>query len=90
MHASKAMLAEWTPEIGCFRRKHTKFHKIILNDRKVNLVGITETLKISKKCIEHIVHKYLDMLKLFANWLQRLLKIDQNQQRGAMFSDIQP
>jgi hypothetical protein len=58
-----------------------KVHKIILNDRKVNLIAIAETLKISKKCIEHIVHEYLDMLTLFAKWLPHLLTIDQNQQR---------
>jgi hypothetical protein len=62
-----------------------------LNDRKVK-IEIAETLKISKKCVGHIVHEYLEMLKLFAKWLPRLLTIDQNQQRvvGAMFSDIQP
>jgi hypothetical protein len=58
-----------------------KVHKIILNDRKVNLIEIAETLTISKKCIEHIVHAYLHMLKLFAKWLPHLLTIDQNQQR---------
>jgi hypothetical protein len=47
--------------------------------RKVNLIELAETLKISKKHIEHtIVHFYLDMLKLFAKWLQRVLTIDQN------------
>jgi hypothetical protein len=50
-----------------------KVHKIILNDRKVKLIEIAETLKISKKRVAHIVHEYLDMQKLCA--------IDQNQQR---------
>jgi hypothetical protein len=56
-----------------------KVHKTILKDRKVNLIEIAETLKISKKRVEHIVHEYLVMLKLFAKWLPRLL---------AMFIDI--
>jgi hypothetical protein len=43
-----------------------KVHKTILNDRKVKLIEIGATQKISKKRIEHIVHEYLDMLKLFA------------------------
>jgi hypothetical protein len=43
-----------------------KVHKIILNDRKVNLIEIAETLKISKKRVEHIVHEYLDIQKLCA------------------------
>jgi hypothetical protein len=41
-----------------------KCHKIILNDRKVKLIEIAETLKVSKKRVEHIVHEYLDMQKL--------------------------
>jgi hypothetical protein len=56
-----------------------KVHKIILNDRKVKLIEIAKTLKISKKRVEHIVHEYLDMRKLCAKWL--VLTIDQNQQR---------
>jgi hypothetical protein len=47
----------------------------------VKLIEKAETLKISKKRIEHFVHDYLDMQKLFAKWLPRLLIIDQNQQR---------
>jgi hypothetical protein len=43
-----------------------KVHKIILNDRKMKLIEIAETLKISKQCDGHIVHEYLDMLKLCA------------------------
>jgi hypothetical protein len=52
-----------------------------LNDRKVKLIEIAETLKISKKRVEHIVHEYLDMQKLCVKRLPRLLTIDQNQQR---------
>jgi hypothetical protein len=58
-----------------------KVHKIILNDRKMKLIEIAETLKISKKRVDHIVHEYLDMQKLCAKWLPRVLTIDQNQQR---------
>jgi hypothetical protein len=52
-----------------------------LNDRKVKLIEIAETLKIAKKRVEHIVHEYLDMRKVCAKWLPRMLTIDQNQQR---------
>jgi hypothetical protein len=41
-----------------------KVHKIMFRDRKVKLSEIAETLKISKKRVEHIVHEYLDMQKL--------------------------
>lgn len=58
-----------------------KIHKIILNDRKVKLIEIAETLKISKERVGHIVHEYLGMRKLCAKWVPRELTIDQKQQR---------
>jgi hypothetical protein len=56
-----------------------KFHRITLNDLKVKLIEIAETLKISKERVGHIVHEYLDMRRLCANWVPRVL--DQKQQR---------
>ena len=58
-----------------------KIHKIILENRKVSLEQIVETLKISKERVGYIVHEYLDMRKLCAKWLPRELTIDQKQQR---------
>jgi hypothetical protein len=58
-----------------------KFYKIFLNDRKVKLIEIAKTLNISKERVGHIVHAYLDMLKLCAKWVQRMLTINQKQQR---------
>jgi hypothetical protein len=43
-------------------------------------IEIAETLKISKERVGYIVHEYLDMQKLCAKWLPRVLTIDQNQQ----------
>jgi hypothetical protein len=57
-----------------------KVHKIILNDRKVKLIEIAETLKIPKERVGHIVHEYMDRRKLCAKWVPRVLTIDQNQQ----------
>ncbi|XP_025160565.1 histone-lysine N-methyltransferase SETMAR-like [Harpegnathos saltator] len=57
-----------------------KVHKIILNDRRVKLIDIAETLKISKERVGHIVHEYLNMRKLCAKWVPRVLTIDQKQQ----------
>lgn len=56
-------------------------HKIILNDRKVKLIEIADTLKISKERVGHILHEYLGMRKLCAKWVPRELTIDQKQQR---------
>jgi hypothetical protein len=52
-----------------------------LNDRKIKLIEIAETLKISKKRVAHILHEYLDMQKLCAKWVLHVLTIDQYQQR---------
>ena len=41
-----------------------KVHKIIFDNRKVKLIEIAETLKISKERVGHIVDEYLDMRKL--------------------------
>jgi [histone H3]-lysine36 N-dimethyltransferase SETMAR len=38
-------------------------------------------VKISKERVGHIVHEYLDMQKLCAKWVPRVLTIDQKQQR---------
>jgi SHS2 domain-containing protein len=69
-----------------------KVHEIISNDRKVKLIEIAETLKISKKRVEQIVHEYLDMLKLFAKWLPHLLQLIKSNNIlmiRSMLSDIQ-
>lgn len=58
-----------------------KVHKIIMNDRKLKLIEIAETLKISKERVGHIVHEYLDMRKLCAKWVPRELTIEQKFQR---------
>ncbi|GFV72698.1 putative mariner transposase [Trichonephila clavipes] len=38
-----------------------KVHKIIFDNRKVKLIEIAETLKISKERVGHIAKEYLDM-----------------------------
>jgi hypothetical protein len=75
---------QWTPERGCFRLKYQKSPQ---NNFEVKLIEIAETLLISKKRVEHIVHEYLDMQKLCAKWLPRVLTIDQKQ-RVMIWSNI--
>lgn len=58
-----------------------KIHKIILDNRKVTLNDIAKTLSISKERVGHIINEYLDMRKLCAKWVPRVLTIDQKQQR---------
>ena len=72
------------PKEAVTDEKIKKVYTIILNDRKVKLIEIAETLKISKERVGHIVHKYLDMRKLCEKWVPRVL--DQKQQR---FDDLE-
>ena len=58
-----------------------KVHKIIFDNRKVKLIEIAETLKISKERVGHIVDEYLNMRKLCSKWVPRELTTDQKQQR---------
>jgi hypothetical protein len=67
------------PKKGCYRRNHQKSPQN--NFGKVKLIEIAVTLKITKERVGHILHEYLDMQKLYAKWLPRLLTIYQNQQR---------
>ena len=58
-----------------------KVHKIIFDNRKVKLIEIAETLKISKERVGHILDGYLDIRKLCLKWVPRELTTDQKQQR---------
>ncbi|KAF7279235.1 hypothetical protein GWI33_007502 [Rhynchophorus ferrugineus] len=50
-----------------------KIHKMILNDRKLKLKEIADTLKISTERVHHIIHEYLGMRK----WVPREPTFDQ-------------
>ena len=56
-------------------------HRIVLSDRKVKLRELTEAVGISKERAGYILHDVLEMKKLSARWVPRLLTIDQKQQR---------
>ncbi|KAF7278093.1 hypothetical protein GWI33_008857 [Rhynchophorus ferrugineus] len=56
-------------------------HKVILNDRKLKLNEIADTLKISTVLVYHIIHEYLGMGKLCAKWVPRELIFDQKSRR---------
>lgn len=56
-------------------------HKIILENRKVKLQEVADTMKMSKGSIYTILHEHLHMRKLFSKWVPRSLTIDQKQQR---------
>ncbi|EGI58468.1 FLJ37770-like protein, partial [Acromyrmex echinatior] len=56
-------------------------HRIVLSDRKMKLRELTEAVGISKERAGYILHDVLEMKKLSARWVPRLLIIDQKQQR---------
>lgn len=56
-------------------------HRIVLNDRKIKLREVAETVGISKERVGYILHDVLEMKKLSARWVPRLLTIDQKTQR---------
>jgi histone-lysine N-methyltransferase SETMAR len=57
-------------------------HDMVLDDRRMNVRKIAETIGISKKkCLGYILLEELDMKKLCARWLPRLLTADQKPTR---------
>lgn len=62
-------------------KNKNKVHKIIFNNRKVQLIEIAETQKMSKKHVQHIVNECFSMQKFCSKWLSRELKINKKQQQ---------
>lgn len=59
----------------------TKIHDIVLNDRRVKVSEIVEIVGISDERVRNILHQHLDMKKLSARSLPRLLTVDQKRMR---------
>jgi histone-lysine N-methyltransferase SETMAR len=54
-----------------------KVHDMILDDRCMKVHEIAETIGISKECVGYILLEELDMKKLCARWVPRLITADQ-------------
>jgi transposase len=52
-------------------------HDMVVDDRRMKVREIAETIGISKERVGYILHEELDMKKLCARWLPRLLTADQ-------------
>jgi transposase len=52
-------------------------HSMVLDDRRMKVCEIAETIGISKEHVGYILHKELDMKKLCARWVPRLLTAHQ-------------
>ena len=58
-----------------------KVHDMILQDRRISIKMIEQSLKISQERILHIIHKELEMRKLSAKWVPKCLNSDQKRKR---------
>jgi [histone H3]-lysine36 N-dimethyltransferase SETMAR len=59
----------------------SKIHGIVLEDRRVKVREIAETVGISTERVHNILHQKLEMKKLCARWVPRLLTIDHKRMR---------
>ena len=58
-----------------------KIHDMVLNDRRVKLREIVEATGVSKGTVISILHEKLDMKKLSARWVPRLLTAENKRNR---------
>jgi hypothetical protein len=54
---------------------------MLLDDGRMKVGEIAETIGISKERVGYILHEELDMKKLWARWVPRLLTADQKRTR---------
>ena len=64
------------PETATTENKVTKIHDLVLADCRLKVREIAETAGILKDRVAQILHKILDMRKLLARWVLRLLTPD--------------
>ncbi|XP_037931663.1 histone-lysine N-methyltransferase SETMAR-like [Teleopsis dalmanni] len=64
-----------TPEIV------DKIYEMILDDRRMKVRELAHAAGISTEWVHHILHEYLDMKKLSARWVPRLLILDHKRNR---------
>jgi histone-lysine N-methyltransferase SETMAR len=75
IHVKDVPKSATTPEII------EQVHDMILDDRRMTVREIAETIGISKERVGYILHEELDMKKLCARWLPRLLTAGQKRTR---------
>lgn len=58
-----------------------KIHRMVLNDRKLKLNEIAETMRMSHGTVYTILHEQLGMKKLLSRWVPRVLSAEQKENR---------
>jgi hypothetical protein len=71
IHVKDVQKNATTPEII------EQVHDMVLDDRRMKVREIAETIGISKERVVYILHEELDMKKLCARWVLHLLMADQ-------------
>ncbi|EZA55747.1 Histone-lysine N-methyltransferase SETMAR, partial [Ooceraea biroi] len=64
-----------------------KVHDMVLADRRVKVRKLTEAMGISTERVHFILHNELDMKKLCARWVPRLLTPEQKRNRMRISAD---
>lgn len=64
-----------------------KIYKIMLEDRRFKVHEIVEIYRMSAERVRNILHDYLNMKKLCARWVPRLLTLDQKLFRKNISTD---
>ena len=73
------------PKVAVTNANMKKVHKIILENRKVNLIEIGEILNISKERVGHILNEFFSMSKIYSK-----LVIDNSEQYLELFYRNKP
>ena len=62
-----------------------KIHDILMDDRRLKLRLNASAVGILNQRVYKILHQYLDMRKLSAKWVPRLLTVDQKREPFELF-----
>ena len=68
-------------EVQQHQKSFKQFHDMLLDDRRIKLPKIAETIGISKESVRYILHEKFGMKKLCARWVPRFLTADQKRTR---------
>ena len=64
---------------GDYSRNSEKIHKMVLDDRRLKMHELADMVDISKSAVHRMLTENLDMRKLCARWVPRLLTMEQKQ-----------
>ena len=83
VHSRRRLLSKISgaPKTATTEDKVKKVHDLVLADRRLKVREIAETVGISKDCMGHILHEILNMRKLSARWVLRVLTPDNKRNR---------